>query len=143
MAISYWLMGVALAVQEAPPAEAPAEEPAVSAPVAAETAEPAPAVEPAPAAAAIAKSDAEKFIAECGSRRFETSANSNNNGKLRKAKILLCAKSGDSDEQWIATLEKAASSVVASKELSIEAKAKISGALQTEIELLRGKLAAN
>ena len=85
----------------------------------------------------VAKADAEAFISKCASRKFETAANSNNGGKLRRARIMLCAKPGESDEQWIATLEKAASSVVASTELSIEAKAKISGDLQREIARLR------
>lgn len=85
----------------------------------------------------IAKADAETFLSKCAGRKFETAANSNNAGKLRKARIVLCAKPGETDEQWVATLEKAASSVVASTQLSIEAKAKIAGDLQKEIARLR------
>jgi hypothetical protein len=85
----------------------------------------------------MAKADAEAYIAKCGLRKFETEASSNYNGKLRKAKILLCAKAGESDAEWIATLEKAASKVVATTELSMDAKAKIAGDLQAEIARLR------
>ena len=91
----------------------------------------------------LPKSDAEAFIARCGSRKFETTVNSNNKGKLRKAKILLCAKPDESDEQWIATLEKAAAQLEASPELSADAKAKVVGEIQAAIGQVRSALSAH
>ncbi len=90
----------------------------------------------------VAKPDAEAFIAGCGSRKFETTVNSNNKGKLRKAKILLCAKPHDSDEQWIATLEKAAAQLEASPELSADAKSKVAGEIQAAIGQVRSAISA-
>ena len=87
----------------------------------------------------VSKSDAEAFIAQCGLRKFETEVESDNGGKLRKAKILLCAKPGDSDEQWIATLEKSARQIAASPQLSAEAKAKVAGEIQAAIAAARGQ----
>src|SRR5215213_5724978 len=81
----------------------------------------------------VAKSEAEAFIARCGSRKFETEVVSNNAGKVRKAKILLCAKAGDSDAQWIATLEKSAAQLEASPQLSADAKSKVVGEIQAVI----------
>ncbi|MEO8176857.1 MAG: hypothetical protein ABI626_09385 [Sphingomicrobium sp.] len=87
----------------------------------------------------VSKSDAEAFIAQCGLRKFETEVESDNGGKLRKAKILLCAKPGESDEQWIATLDKAAKQIAASPQLSAEAKAKVAGEIQAAIGVVRGQ----
>jgi hypothetical protein len=81
----------------------------------------------------VPKSEAEAFIARCGSRKFETEVISDNRGKARKAKILLCAKPKESDEHWIATLEKAATQIEASPELSATAKSKVIGELQAAI----------
>ena len=86
----------------------------------------------------VDKADAEAFIARCGSRKFETEVMSNNGGKLRKAKILLCAKPADSDEEWIATLDKAATQIGESPQLSAEAKAKVIAEIQAAIGLVRG-----
>src|SRR5829696_2923774 len=87
----------------------------------------------------LAKSDAEAIIARCGARKFETEVTSNNAGKVRKAKILLCAKAGDSDAQWIATLEKSAAQLEASPQLSAEAKSKVLGEIQAAIAQVRGQ----
>jgi len=91
----------------------------------------------------VPKADAEAFIARCGPRKFETEAASNNSGKLRKAKILLCAKPGDSDEQWIATLEKAATQIGASPQLSADAKSKVIGEIQAAISQIRSPKGAS
>ena len=131
MIVMHWLVGLAIA-QGAAPSNAPAQS-AGPGPIATQAVEETKVVR----SGEVDKAEAEAFIAGCAGRKFETSANSNNAGKLRKAKLVLCAKPGDTDEMWIATLEKAASSVVASTQLSIEAKAKISGDLQTEIARLR------
>lgn len=87
----------------------------------------------------VPKAQAEAFIAQCGPRKFETEVISDNQGKVRKAKILLCAKQGESDDQWIATLEKAASQIEASAALSAAAKSKVTGEIQTAIALVRGE----
>lgn len=85
----------------------------------------------------VAKEDAERIIANCGPRKFESEAVSDNGGRMRKAKIMLCAKDDETDSDWIATLEKAASQITASAELSNEAKAKIAADLQAEIERIK------
>ena len=96
----------------------------------------------APRAGEIPKAKAEAIIAQCGARKFETDVISDNQGKVRKAKILLCAKPGESDDQWIATLEKAGSQIAASPALSADAKAKVAGEIQTAIDVVRGKPSA-
>lgn len=90
----------------------------------------------------VSKGAAESFIANCGLRRFDSEVLSSNGGKLRKARILLCAKPGESDEQWIATLDKAASQIDASPQLSAEAKAKVLGEIRAAIGQIRNPKSA-
>jgi hypothetical protein len=133
MTIGYWVIAVAVAAQAVP--SEPAGDPQAGAPTKFDVRNVAP-------EGVVSKSAAEAFIARCGSRKFETTVNSNNKGKLRKAKILLCAKPGETDEQWIATLEKAAAQLEASPELSAEAKSKVAGEIQAAIGQVRGALGA-
>jgi len=126
--MAHWLIAIGLVAAQTEPAQTD---------VPAMTQAPAAGVQETVREGEMTKADAEALIATCGPRKFESAAQFNNGGKLRRAKILLCAKHGETDEQWIATLEKAASKVVMSPELSIEAKAKIAGELQAEIARLR------
>jgi hypothetical protein len=91
----------------------------------------------------VPQAQAEAFIARCGPRKFETEVISDNQGKVRKAKILLCAKPGESDEQWIATLEKAATQIEGSPALSAAAKSKVTEEIQAAIALVRGETGAH
>lgn len=129
----HWLIAVAAAAQSTP--SEPAGDPQAGAPTKFDVRNVAPEGD-------VPKSAAEAFIARCGSRKFETTVNSNNKGKLRKAKILLCAKPDESDEQWIATLEKAAAQLEASPELSADAKSKVVGEIQAAIGQVRSALGA-
>jgi hypothetical protein len=88
----------------------------------------------------IDKADAEKIMATCGTRRFESSADVEEGGHVRRAKLLLCAKPGESDAEWIATLRKAAASVDSSDRLPEDAKAKIGSELKAEIARLTAPL---
>lgn len=131
-----WLAAIAMAAATATTqagagsVDAPAASPASAA------------VQPAAREGEVARADAEALIARCGARKFETEVLSNNGGKLRKAKILLCAKPADSDAQWIATLDKAATQIKQSPQLSAEAKAKVIGEIEAAIGLVRGEQGA-
>ena len=67
------------------------------------------------------------MIAHCGSRKFETDVLSNNGGKLRKAKILLCAKPGDSDAAMGRNARQGRIADCSFAPLSAEAKSKVAG----------------
>ena len=79
-----------------------------------------------------------KRSSPCGGAHSKPKRSRIISGKLRKAKILLCAKPADSDAQWIATLDNAATHIQSSPQLSPEAKAQLIGEIQAAIGSVRG-----
>lgn len=86
----------------------------------------------------ISKAEAEAALANCGSRRFETAAVGLIDGKMRRTRLNLCAADEDSDEEWIGTLERAATSVESQAALPDNVKQKLLTDLRGEIARLKG-----
>lgn len=72
-------------------------------------------------------------MSNCSGRRFETSAETQKNGKKQVQKILLCSKSGEGKAQWAKSLESALSRVQSNSGLSPESRGKLAAALRAEI----------
>lgn len=125
------LIGAAVAATQA--AAQPAEPDAAAPPAEPDAAAPA----PEPFKGEISKEAAEATISQCGERRFETTTETVIDGRTRNAKVLLCAKPTDTDEQWAQTLEKSAAQIESSDALSADAKAKLVGEVKAAIAELR------
>ncbi|QNN64255.1 hypothetical protein H9L12_07755 [Sphingomonas rhizophila] len=80
--------------------------------------------------------DVEKLVASCGARNFETTAEMNKDGKKRVTKIKLCAKPGESDAAWVATLKDARGKLEKMEDMSPESRTKIAADLNAEIARL-------
>ncbi|MBA2466644.1 MAG: hypothetical protein H0V46_03455 [Sphingomonas sp.] len=89
------------------------------------------------AAAAKAKNS----VSKCQTRSFQSTTSSVEDGERNQANILLCAKAGETDEQWIQTLQKT-SALVAESLLSDAAKLKLRAELQAEIARVRADVRA-
>lgn len=82
-----------------------------------------------PAAAAI--------VADCSSRRFETSVEIEKDGEKRQTKMKLCAAANQNDAAWVKTLSDAKSKIAAHPEISADSKAKIATEIDAEIAKTR------
>lgn len=87
----------------------------------------------------ISKEQAEKLLAQCGAKRFETTAEFEFEGKKRRTGLRVCAQPGDTEAKWIERLEKTVAEVEAQPKLPEGAKAKLVGDLRGEIARLRLK----
>jgi hypothetical protein len=87
----------------------------------------------APAAKEISKDEAKTLVKECGSRRFQTSAQVPVEGKVRRVRVQLCAADSETNAQWIAKLEKALAQIEAQPNLFASAKTQLAGELRAEI----------
>ncbi len=83
------------------------------------------------------KAAARAAMARCGSRKFETSAESTVDGKKRRTRIQLCSTTGESSADWAATLESALAKIEANDRLPVEARSKIAADLKVEIARVR------
>jgi hypothetical protein len=86
----------------------------------------------------ITRQEAQQRLTNCGSRRFESVAEFPVNGKVRRARLELCAPDSDSNDAWIATLERNEAQVRAQTALPESAKATLLADLKAEIDKLRG-----
>ena len=77
--------------------------------------------------------EAEAALANCAAHKFEASAEVGEGKAKRVTRIKLCGKAGDSDEAWIATLQKAGAQIKASEQLPEESRAKLIAAIDAEI----------
>lgn len=96
-------------------------------------AEPAPSSEAGPRPGEISRSEAEATLANCGVRRFQSSAESLIDGKMRRTTIRLCAADSESSAEWLAKLEKSAAQVEAQPRLPENVKVKLLADLRAEI----------
>lgn len=87
---------------------------------------------------AITREQAEERLANCGSRKFESIAEFQVDGKMRRTRLELCAADSESAGEWIAKLEKAEASVKAQMRLPESARFKLLSDLRTEIDRLKG-----
>ncbi|HET7708648.1 MAG TPA: hypothetical protein VFK50_03825 [Sphingomicrobium sp.] len=86
----------------------------------------------------ITKEQAEERLAKCGSRKFESVAEFQVDGKMKRSRLTLCAAESDSAEEWIATLEKNESAIKAQSRLPESARFKLLSDLRAEIDRLKG-----
>ena len=97
------------------------------------------AVSQAPASGEIlTKEQAEARLANCGTRRFESIAEFEIDGKSKRSRLELCAKDTDTQADWIATLERNEAQIKAQAQLPESARFKLLSDLRAEIERLKG-----
>lgn len=90
--------------------------------------------EPAPAAG-------DKAVQDCSAHKFETFVERTVDGEPRKSRVLLCGKTGQTDAEWVATLEDAIVKVRENIEMSADARGQIIAAVGAEITRLRNPTA--
>ena len=88
-----------------------------------------------------AAKEAVSSLGKCTTRSFQASAQSTVDGNTSQANIALCSKPGDSDTQWLKTLQTTSDMVVASS-VSADAKAKLTSELQAEMARVRSQMIA-
>ena len=76
-------------------------------------------------------------LEDCSAHKFETVVERLVDGEPRKSRVKLCGKKGQSEADWIATLEEAIAKLNANVEVPADARAQISGAISAEIARLR------
>ena len=85
----------------------------------------------------ISRSEAEAALANCGIRRFETSAEGVIEGRMRRTSIRLCAADSESAAEWLSKLEKALAQVDDQQRLPPDVKLKLQAELRAEIARLQ------
>lgn len=122
MLMLHLMLGLAVAAQPAPEASA--------ADAAAE------------AAAKQAAAEQAKIAAEhCKARQFETVISLEVNGKTRRSRIRMCGEVGQTDAQWIRTLQDGADKISANPKMPQAAKDQALAAIKAEIDKLTPKVA--
>jgi hypothetical protein len=81
-------------------------------------------------------------LQDCSAHRFETFVERVVDGEPRKSRVKLCGKTGQTDAQWIATLEDAVTKVRENVEMAPDARNQIIAAISAEIARLRDPAAA-
>ena len=99
-----------------------------------------------PAVAAAAQEPAlaaeDEAVQDCSARKFETFVERVVDGAPRKSRVKLCGKAGQTDADWIATLEDAIAKVRENIEMPPDARNQIVAAVSAEITRLRDPAAA-
>lgn len=91
----------------------------------------------APAVGPVGRLEAEVRVAHCAERKFETSVETEIDGEMRRARVILCPQPEDSDIEWAATLDRAAVSVEERSELPPETKARLAAEIRAEAARIR------
>lgn len=76
---------------------------------------------------------AEKIVADCSARMFETSIEIDKGGEKRLTRFKLCAVKDSDDAAWVRTLIDAKAKVEAHPDISLESKARLASQLDVEI----------
>jgi hypothetical protein len=84
-----------------------------------------------------AHAPADEAIQDCSAHKFETFVERVVDGEPRKSRVRLCGKTGQSDAEWIATLEDAIAKVRENIEMPPDARSQIIAAVSAEIARLR------
>jgi hypothetical protein len=80
---------------------------------------------------------AETMIADCDtSRRFETSAAAEKDGKKTQTRIVLCPANGESNATFVQSLENAAKRISESKDMPEDVRTRVLASLNAEIRRL-------
>lgn len=83
------------------------------------------------------------LIANCEAHKFETTVNVTVGGLPKSSKVKLCGTAGQSDADWLKTLEDAVVKVAGNDKMSPAVKQQITTALNAEIGKVRAAIAAN
>lgn len=86
---------------------------------------------------------ARAIVASCGDRRFETSAEVDQQGRKRVIKIKLCAKPGEDQATWVKSLRQAATTIKGTESLPPESRTKIVADIGAEIVRVEAGTAAS
>jgi hypothetical protein len=86
---------------------------------------------------------ARAIVASCGDRRFETSAEVDQQGRKRVIKIKLCAKPGEDQATWVKSLRQAATTIEETESLPSEGRTKIVADIDAEIARIDAGTAAS
>jgi hypothetical protein len=86
---------------------------------------------------------ARAIVASCGDRRFETSAEVDQQGRKRVIKIKLCAKPGEDQATWVKSLRQAATTIKGTESLPSESRTKIVADIDAEIARIDAGTAAS
>lgn len=86
---------------------------------------------------------ARAVVASCGDRRFETSAEFDQQGRKRVIKIKLCAKPGEDQTTWLKSLRQAATTIKGTESLPPEIRTKIVADFDAEIARVEAGTAAS
>ncbi|MEO6248330.1 MAG: hypothetical protein ABIO85_07080 [Sphingomicrobium sp.] len=85
---------------------------------------------------------AKAMVADCGGRHFETSAEVGSGATKRVSRIKLCAKPGEDDAAWLATLRHARTQIGGLTQLPPTSRTKLAADFDAEIERLSAAPAA-
>jgi hypothetical protein len=91
---------------------------------------------PASGESGVSKAEAEALIAGCAGRRFEAPFEITIDGKVRRSKVKLCGKPGQSDAEWARTLEDAVRNVESNRTMPVAAKEQVVSAFKAELAKL-------
>lgn len=95
------------------------------------------------AAAKAAAAEQARIAAEhCKARQFETVVTLDVNGKTRRSRIRMCGKEGQTDAEWIGTLQDGADKIAANRKMPQSAKDQALAAIKAEIDKLTPKAPA-
>ena len=90
-----------------------------------------------PAAAQGPPAQVPEALEDCSAHKFETVVERVVDGEPRKSRVKLCGKKGQSEAEWIATLEEAVAKLGENAEVPSDARAQIIAAIGAEIARLR------
>jgi len=91
----------------------------------------------APAQGEVTREQAQKALANCGTRRFVASAEYQEDGKARRTGVTLCSQPGDTEDMWISRLEKSAASLATQQRIPESARTKLVADIHREIARLK------
>ncbi|MEO7603183.1 MAG: hypothetical protein ABIS39_08010 [Sphingomicrobium sp.] len=98
---------------------------------------------PAPAPAARPSAEAKDPLEDCSAHKFETVVERVVDGEPRQSRVRLCGQQGQSDSDWIVTLEDAIAKLRANPDMAAETRNQVIAALEREIARLRNPAAGN
>jgi hypothetical protein len=97
---------------------------------------------PAPASQAGSGTPSPKLqnlLQNCDAHKFETTVESTVNGQPHRSKVKMCGNEGQSDADWIKSLQDAIAKLKANKDIAADTRNQIITAIQAEIARLQGK----
>lgn len=81
----------------------------------------------------------ESLLENCDAHKFETTVDTTVDGQPHRSKVKLCGKEGQSDSEWIGTLEDAIAKLESNKEMAPAVREQIVNAVKAEIARLESQ----